>query len=489
MIADIYELSPMQRAMLFHAAYSPKSVSHFSQFNCKISGHLKPDLFRLAWQRLLERHTVLRTSFHWEGLDKPVQVVHDQVTLPWVYQDWRSHGAPPLDGKWQEHLLADRRAGFALDRPPLMRCLLVRTAEDQYRFNWSHHHILLDGWCLSLVLEEFFKIYEALRSQKPPDLPPPVPYRTYIEWLQRQDMNEARDYWVNSLKGFRAATELPTRREKITGRPEAGESVQRQLPQWLSQSLRSFASRHQITPNVLAQGAWALLLSRQSGERDVVFGATVAGRPTDLPGAGRMLGLFINTVPVRVLVEERATLVDWLKQIQARQATRSRYEYTPLSDIQRWSEGLRGIPLFNSNVIFMNYPLNETLARGTSGLIISEPQIHDQTNFLLQLQVTPGAEWTLEINYDGEGFERATAERMLDHLCTLLEAFTHDPSRPLSELCLLSDAERAQLLTTFNLTEVAFDPSHSFIRRFEAQAASSPSRTAVTCTGRSLTYR
>jgi amino acid adenylation domain-containing protein len=489
MIADIYELSPMQRAMLFHAAYAPQSVSHFSQFSCKLTGDLKPDLFRRAWQKLVERHPVLRTSFHWEGLDKPVQVVHDQVTLPWIYQDWSSNGAQPLDDKWQEQLLADRRAGFVLDRPPLMRCLLVRTAEDQYLFNWSHHHILMDGWCLSLVLEEFFEIYEALRSQKPLGLPPAVPYRTYIEWLLRQDVGEAREYWVNYLKGFRAATELPTRRAKMRGKPEAGELVQRRLPEWLSRSLRRVASQHQLTLNILAQGAWALLLSRQSGERDVVFGATVAGRPTDLPGAGRILGLFINTIPVRVRVEDRATLVEWLKQIQARQAARGRYEYTPLSDIQRWSEGLSGGPLFDSNVIFMNYPLNETLARGAGGLIISEPQIHDQTNFLLQLQVTPGAEWTVEINYDGEGFERATAERMLDHVCALLEAFARNPTRRLSEFSLLSDAEHAQLLTDFNRSAVPFDPSDSFIHRFERAASSFPSRVAASCSGRSLSYR
>src|ERR687884_1826902 len=211
MIADIYELSPMQRAMLFHAAYSPHSAANFNQFGCKISGRLEPELFHQAWQKLVERHSILRTSFHWEGLDKPVQVVHDKVTLPWTYQDWRSLDAALLAGKWQEHLLTDRREGFVLDRAPLMRCLLARTAEDEYLFNWSHHHILMDGWCLSLVMEEFFKIYEALAAHKTPDLRPVVPYRTYIEWLQRQDIDKARDYWVNYLKGFRAATEMPTR--------------------------------------------------------------------------------------------------------------------------------------------------------------------------------------------------------------------------------------------------------------------------------------
>ncbi|MET0647641.1 MAG: condensation domain-containing protein, partial [Pyrinomonadaceae bacterium] len=448
MIADIYELSPMQRSMLFHAAYSPRSTAHFNQFGCKLSGPLEPGLFRRAWEKLVERHGVLRTSFHWEGLDKPVQVVHDAATLPWTFEDWRHLDARTQDARWREHLRADLEAGFALDRPPLMRCTLVRTAESEYLFKWSFHHIIMDGWCLSPTLEELFKTYDALASLRTPDLPPPSSYRTYIEWLQRQDVGKARDYWADYLKGFRAATELPTLREKTPGRPEAGGVAQCELPDELGRSLRLMAHRHGVTPSVIIQGAWALLLSRYSGERDVVFGTTVSGRPAELPGVGDMLGLFINTVPVRVRVEYEAVLMDWLKQIQVHQADRSRYEYEPLSDVQQWSEVPRGTPLFNSNVIFMNYPLNESLTRGGGGLIISEPHIYDRTDIPLQLQVTPGREWTMEVAYNEAQMDEPAALRLLEHLRTLLASFCADPSLPLRRLALLSPDEGRALLAS-----------------------------------------
>ncbi|MDX6528651.1 MAG: hypothetical protein QOH41_941, partial [Blastocatellia bacterium] len=487
MIADIYELSPMQLGMLFQAEYSPQSTANFNQFSCKISGQLKPQPYRQAWEKLVERHGILRTSFHWRGIDKPVQVVLDKVTLPWSYEDWRSLDAESIAIKWQEHLLADRRAGFALDRAPLMRCTLARTAEFEYLFNWSHHHILMDGWCLSLVMEEFFKTYKALCARKTLNLPPSASYRTYIQWLQRQDLNEARDYWSKYLEGFGATTEVPVG-AKLSRRSGAGELLGCKLPASLGQSLRRVANQHQITPNILIQGAWALFLSRYSSERDIVFGATVSGRPPDLPGAGNMLGLFINTIPVRVQIEDRAPLVDWLKQIQVRQAGRSRYEFAPLSDIQQWSELPRGMPLFSSNVIFMNYPLNESLTRGANGLVISEPQIYDQTDNLLQLQVTPGSEWTLEITYDTSRFEQGTIERMLGHVQTLLEGFVEDPGRPVGQFPMLTAAEQEQLLTTFNDTSARFDANRSFVERFEEGAAAAPWRIVAECEGRRLSW-
>ena len=493
MIADIYELSPMQRAMLFHAAHAPHSTAYFNQFNCKISGQLKREVFRQAWEKLVARHDVLRTSVHWEGLDKPVQVVHDKAPLPWIYQDWRNLDAQSQTAQWQQHLRDDLEAGFALDQPPLMRCLLARVAGSEYLFNWSHHHILMDGWCLSLALEEFFKTYQALASLKTPDLLPVAAYRTYIEWLQRQDIDKARDYWVNYLKDFRAATGLPAIREKSSeksaGKRGANEELECKLSEELSHSLRHMASQCRITPSILIQGAWALLLSRYSGARDVVFGVTVAGRPPDLPDAVNMLGLFINTIPVRVQVDETATLVDWLQNIQARQADRSRYEYAPLSDIQRWSEMPRGTPLFNSSVIFMNYPLNESLTRGIDGLVISDAQIYDEAEFPLQLQVTPGAQWTLAIAYDGEAFERDTIARLLEHVELLLSCFVHDPARPLRALDLVSPRERHQLLHDFNHTATPFDPARSFVHRFEHLVALAPDRRAVSCAGRHLSRR
>ncbi|MEK7926244.1 condensation domain-containing protein, partial [Burkholderia contaminans] len=209
-IADIYELSPMQEGMLFHAVHEPGSRSSFNQLSCRITGSLDPALFHAAWQQLIDRHPVMRTSFHWEEFDKPMQVVHAHATLPWVQDDWLDLPEHEQRTRWRAHLDNDLAEGFALDRAPLVRCRLVRVAADAYLFSWSHHHILADGWCLSLVIEEIFEVYGALARGVPPALPPVRPYRDYIQWLQQHEPQAAQQYWTRYLEGFRTPTPLPT---------------------------------------------------------------------------------------------------------------------------------------------------------------------------------------------------------------------------------------------------------------------------------------
>ena len=208
-IADIYELSPMQEAMLFHSTYAPDSMAYFDQFSCVIAGDLQVEAFREAWQALANRHAVFRTSFHWQDLPKPVQVVEERISLPWAFEDWRGLAGDVQASRWQELLEADRRRGFQLDRAPLVRCHLVRVEDRRYFFTWSHHHIILVGWCLSLVLTDLIESYRALKNGRRPMLPAVRPYRDYITWLQQQDQEKAAAFWKNELQGFTAPTELP----------------------------------------------------------------------------------------------------------------------------------------------------------------------------------------------------------------------------------------------------------------------------------------
>lgn len=442
-IADVYELSPMQQGMLFHALYAPDSAAYINQFGCRLSGRLNPELLRQAWQVLVDRHAVLRTSFHWEKLEKPMQVVRQQAAVPWTFSDWR--GAPPEKQQqlWQEHLRNDLKTGFQLGRAPLMRCRLAQVEEHEYLFNWSLHHLLMDGWCLSLVLDELFQIYAGLSHGTPPELKPVRPYRDYILWLQDRDRARTQEFWSRYLEGFRAPTALPMISGGAHGPAGANSCLAVKLPRNLSGRLRECAGRHQVTASTMVEGAWAMLLARYSGERDVVFGATVSGRPPELSGVESMIGLFINTVPVRVQVDPTMPLVPWLQAIQARQAERSPHEHAGLMEIQQWSEVPRGQPLFQSNVIFMNYPFRESLAQGSNGLRIGDVSIFDRDDTPLTLQVTPGAEWQIELLYDAGRFEQATVERMLGHVQKLLTEFVEDPSRPVSAFPILTDPEAA----------------------------------------------
>jgi hypothetical protein len=357
-IEEFYPLSPMQQGMLFHLLYAPKSGMYFQQLSCTLRGDLDPEAFERAWQRVVDRHSILRASFVWEDLAEPIQVVHRQARLPFERLDWRHLSPAQQQERLESFRRADQDRGFDLAAAPLMRLTLIRLAEDTYQFIWSYLHLLLDGWSAPLLYKEIFTFYEAFRRGQDLRLEQSRPYRDYIAWLRRQDMQKAAGFWRQTLKGFTTPTPLPGDQSpgSLPSQVAEYEFCSTQLSQAATAALQSLASKHQLTLNTVVQGAWALLLSRYSRTDDVVFGATVSGRPADLPGAELMLGLFINTLPVRVRVSPEASLLRFLKELQEQQVEMRQYEYSPLVQIHGWSEAPRGLPLFESILIFENYP-------------------------------------------------------------------------------------------------------------------------------------
>ncbi|HVG20929.1 MAG TPA: amino acid adenylation domain-containing protein, partial [Blastocatellia bacterium] len=487
-ISDVYELSPMQEAMLFHSAYLPESTAYFEQFSYLIEGELQAEFFREAWQIVANRHAVFRTSFHWQDLPKPVQVVQEQVSVPWFFADWRGLAHELQTQKWQQHLEEDRRQPFRLERAPLLRCHLARLSDNQYFFAWSHHHIILDGWCLSIIVGELLEIYRALRSGRRANLKPARPYRDYIVWVQQQDRAKARDFWTAELKGFTAPTELPMTAANHTERSALSDRQERcLLSSDLSQKLRLLAAQRQITANTLTQGAWSVLLHRYSGQTDVLFGFTVSDRPSEIAGVEEMVGLFINTLPVRIQVVPELQLPVWLKRIQAQQASRLRYASASMVDIQQWSEVPRGARLFDSNILFLNYPISQEVAEGPGEFEIRDPRMFGQTDMPLTLQVTPGEQWSVEIIYDSACFEAGVIRRMLGHFGYLLEQFAAEPDRRVAEFSILTGVERRQLFEEFNDTRVEFDHENTVVHRLEAIAELHADRVVVECDGRAFT--
>jgi len=361
-IKDIYPLSPMQQGMLFHSLYDPESGMYFEQSSWTLRGDLDVPAFERAWRRVVERHSALRTAFLWEELDEPLQVVCRQVELELEEQDWRGFDESEQQSRLEVFLSHDRERGFGLDKAPLMRLALIRLDDNAYHFVWSHHHLLLDGWSQPILFQEVFGFYEAFSQGQDLHLPPPRPYRDYIAWLQQQDGAETEAFWRRTLQGFTAPTPLTVEGilEKEVGEPDAGlakegegyASQRALLPAETMEALQTLARQNQLTLNTLVQGSWALLLSRYSGEEDVIFGATVSGRPPDLPGAETMVGLFINTLPVRVQIKPEATTLEWLKELQAKQAKLRQYEHSFLVDVQGWSDVPRDLPLFESLLVF-----------------------------------------------------------------------------------------------------------------------------------------
>lgn len=490
-LEDIYELSPTQQGMLFHTLYAPESGVYFEQVHCTLQGGLNIPAFQNAWQRVVNQHPVLRTTFYWEDLETPMQVVLRRVELSWRLLDWRGLSTGEQQGRLKDYLQADCAQGIDFAQAQLMRLALIWVEEDSYHLLWSYHHLLLDGWSLFLVLEEVFAYYEAYcRGQ---NFQPNYrrPYRDYIAWLQEQDLPQAEAFWRQTLAGISSPTALGVGRglEEVSKQKQEYNGLHISLSKEMTDSLRSLARQQQLTLNTLIQGAWALLLSRYSGHEDVVFGATISGRPAALPGVESMIGLFINTLPVRVQMFSSIPLLPWLQQLQAQQAEMRQYEYSPLVQVQSWSDVPGGTPLFDSIVVFENYPVNSSLQRPQSSLQVGPIRAIERTNYPLTLAVAPGPELILQLNYDSRRFSEDTIRRMLGHVQTLLEGFVAHPERSLAEVTLLSETEYQQLVITWNADRAEYDHDMSLHRLFEAQVGRTPDAVAVVFEDNLLTYR
>ncbi|MBD2741472.1 non-ribosomal peptide synthetase [Coleofasciculus sp. FACHB-1120] len=453
-LEDIYELSPMQQGLLFHTLYAPESGMYFEQYSWTVQGDFNTLAFKQAWQQVIDRHPILRTAFFWEDLEKPYQVVYRQAELIWEEQDWRQMSRD-LQAEWLEMFLqADRDRDFDLSQAPLMRLALIQLANDAYQVVWSHHHILLDGWSGPLVFKEVYAFYQAFCQGQELHLQRPRPFREYITWLQQQDLSKAEAFWRKTLQGFTAPTPLGLDRMHNQASLEKNENEQQiKLSQSVSAALESLARQHRLTINTLVQGAWAILLSRYSGEQDVVFGAISSGRPTDLVGVESIVGMFVNTLPMRVDVNPEAELLPWLNRFQAQQAEMRQYEYSPLVKIQGWSEIPANISFFESIVTLENYPVEPEQWEENQNLKIYNLQVFEKTNYPLTIMAGTGTQLLLKILYDDRRFDAATITRMLGHFQILLESIAANPNQRLADLPILTASERYQLLVEFNQTQ------------------------------------
>ncbi|HEX6292587.1 MAG TPA: amino acid adenylation domain-containing protein [Herpetosiphonaceae bacterium] len=482
-IVDIYRLSPIQQGILFHSLYTPETGVYVEQYIWPLPYAIDIAAFARAWQRLIERHAVLRTSFFWEDLDEPLQVVHRRVDVPFVFLDWRDLPSDEQESRIEAYLAADRRKGFQFNAPPLLRLSLIQLADDEFRFVWSYHHILLDGWSVSLLLGEVLAVYEALHNRQQPQAKRVRPYRDYITWLREQDLDRAEEFWRDTLRGFRTPTPLGI----DTPVPAPIDESTRYTEQSLVFSLESTAAlleaarQHHLTLSTIVQGAWALLLSRYSGESDIVYGVTVSGRSPKLAGSDAMIGVFINTLPLRVQIQPAAALATWLEQIQGHLAELRQYEHSPLLDVQQWSDLPRGTSLFESIVVIENFPF-ESAERNRS------LQLLRRTNYPLTIIAESRPNLIVDISYDRQRFDDATIARVLGHLRTVLDALIADPMQRLGDISILTVEERHQLLVEWNATTAEYPQRGDVCDPFEAQAARTPDAIAVVGADRSLSY-
>ena len=445
-IEDIYPLSPVQQGMLFHTLYAPESGVYFQQSRSSIVGQLDTSAFRQAWQRVAERHPVIRTALFWQNRDRPLQVVWRTIDVPWQQLDWRGLSQSEQEDRLNDLMEADRMASFDLNKAPLMRCMLIQVADDKHEFVWSHHHLLLDGWSAPLLVKEVIAFYEAIVRGQSLQLKQSRPYIDYIRWLQQADLFEAETFWRRKLKGFKT----PTRINLDPGPQDANSATvlrneyRSTLPEETVVVLQQLTRQRQLTMNTLMQGVWALLLSYYSDETDVVFGAVVSGRPADLVDVESMIGMFINTLPVRIKVEPEQDLMSWLRVLQEEQVEMQQYEYSPLVQVQRWSEVNNARGLFDSVLVFENYPVALDPGQQHGSLRVHASPSLDSTHYPLSITAWPKRELRFSFSYDARHFNPVAITRMAENINLLLQTIATDSGVKLRDLISVLAREEEQ---------------------------------------------
>ncbi|WKE67710.1 non-ribosomal peptide synthetase [Streptomyces sp. WP-1] len=486
-VADIYPLTPMQAGMLFHSLLDPAGRTYVNQVQLVLNGVTDPGALAEAWQHTADANPVLCTHLVWQETPEPLQVVRHRATVPVTQHDWSGRPADQCTDDLERLLAEDREQGIDLGAAPLMRLTLIRLAPDRVRLVWTFHHVLLDGWSAAQVFDEVCERYAALTSGRRPRPTERRPFAEYLRWLAGQDTERAERHWRAALAGFQAPTELPRdRRPAEAHRASSCGTVRMTLAPDVSARLRETAQRSGLTLNTVLQGAWALLLARYGGGTDVVFGTTVSGRPAELPGVTSMVGLFINTLPTRARVDGERPLLDWLRELQAAQSEARRHDFVSLAQLQSWSEVPGGTGLFDSIVVFENYPFDEN-ALARHGLSMEQERDLEPTNYALSVVVAPGETLAVNLDYDPDAFDAETVRVLGESLRTLLTGMADDPGRTLAELPLL-DAAGARTLVDRLSGPVAALPHGTLPEAFRRQAERTPDAIAVRHGDQCLTY-
>ena len=482
-IEDIYELSPMQSGMLFHSVYEAGPRMYFEQVVIPFDASVDFDHFAGAWDAVTAANPALRTSIHWEDLDKPVQVVHRDARMTVETWDLRREPRGQREAALQMKLAEDRDRGFRLDQAPLMRIALARLGPEAYRLVISFHHIILDGWSLQTVFAQFTDAYTRLASGGRPALHSTRPYRAFIEWLQAQDPKSAESYWRKVMAGAPGPSGIgrATPIGSQLNRPDDFGEIELHLSAEDAEAMRAAGVAHQLTLNTLLQGAWAITLGRFTGHDDLVFGVTVSGRPAEIGGVEDMTGLFINTVPLRARLTYNTALTDWLAAMQSDQLRARNFDHCGLVQIRDWA-GLPGDELlFDTIFAFENYPTQRK--KGDAG---TDTTFIERTNYPLSVAVIPGDGLQVRLLYDGQAIDPARVQAVGAALLSAMRSITHalanDPKTTLEQLVL----DACPVHGAISQTDAC--PEASLPDLFDAIAAATPDAIAIEGEGAQRTY-
>ncbi|NQY62230.1 MAG: amino acid adenylation domain-containing protein [Alteromonadaceae bacterium] len=493
LLEDVYPTSSMQSGLIFHNLLNDQKDAYVNQTFLDLRGELDLSAFRRAWHYASLRHSILRTAFVGMQRELPLQLVVDDIDLDWVELDWREKSEQSAHEEFEAYRYDDKHKGFDFAKPGLMRFAIFRLTDKDFRFLWTHHHTLMDGWSQPILFGEVFSAYQSFTKSQNPVFAALPPYRDYIQWTLEQPVPEAKTFWQDELGKLERPTRLTV--PAPVNAPTIGhiQEFKLAISEQLTSDLQKIANNYQITLNTLIQGAWGYLLHRYSGEQHVVFGETLSGRDIGVKGADQMVGLFIKTLPACISFDHDLPLREFLQNLHAQQVKRDKFSYLPLVDIQQCSQISASSPMFNIAMVFENFPIDSAPDLGehddSTQIEIVKFDADAQAHFELSLLVAPAKELTFALNYLDSVFDAEMAEQVMTHLTVVLSGFVDSNVKQVSQLPLLTSNEEQKLVIEFNNTQCDLDDQITVPELFEVQVTQTPDNVAVLFEDTQLSYR
>ncbi|HEY1297823.1 MAG TPA: amino acid adenylation domain-containing protein, partial [Chloroflexota bacterium] len=482
-----YPLSPLQEGLLYHVLAAPGVPLYVQQFALELDGPLDQVALERAWHSLLERHTALRTSFAMDDSGAPRQRVHPSVAMPFRFEDWRNLSLDERLERWHAAKADDLRKGFDLANPPLMRCAVFQLEDSRHALLWTTHHLVTDGWSVSIIEQELSDLYIMHRDGSSDRLDPPAQFTDYLGWLGERDGDAARAYWREQLQGFDEPTLIAGSSRRSTGvTTEEVAADEAQIAGEQLAALQAYCRRHHLTLNTVFQAAWAFVLGEYTGGEDVVFGVTVSGRPADLPGVEQIVGPLVNTLPFRARLPRRDSLLEWLASLHRQSQQLQRFAYSSLVEAQAASAVPAGRPLFDTILAFQNFPGVD--ATPISELIVRAEPRPLQTGYPLTLIAEPGPTFHVRLVFDPRLISAERAHQLARHVRQALVTIPDAGDGPVANWSMLDAEERACRLDVWNPPPQQAADARLVHELVAAQAAASPHRVALLFEDQPISY-
>ncbi len=504
-IRDILALTPMQEGILFHFLREPAGGYYFEQLSLALEGEIRRDCFRSAWDRVAEQNEMLRTLFRWEGIKQPVQVILKQHPVRPRFRDFPAAGAGDMEKQLAAAKAEDRAESFSLSGAPPFRVTLCSWGGRRHEMIVGNHHILYDGWSNGILLKEFFRAYHQLsRGTGTAASNAKTPFKEYVKSLETRDPEGQQGFWKQYLEGFETRTGLPVAPTRVNGRqpgPARHLLESQPLPPEPARLLESFSRAHRVSPAAVYHTAYGLLLRKYNWSNDVLFGSTVSGRSAKIKGIEEMVGLFINTLPLRIKPRPGETVASLVDRVNRDMRQREAYESTPLTEIKALCRQDKHLRLFDSIMVMENYPLEETLRQaapaagdaageaGGHGLTVTGHSMSEMTHYPLTVGISGSAAPELQFSYDGRLFPPGAVRRLFRQFQGILSFMVQRPGGPIRDIELVTEDEKQHLLYRLNQSAEDYPGECTVDELVDRQARQTPDLVAVAFRDEQMTYR